>query len=429
MKKVIGVVVILAIGAAAWWYFSGGDSNANTDMFLRTAVVSKGDLVVSISSTGSIEPVEQVEVKSKASGEIMELPIQEGDIVKKGQLIARLDRTTAQNDYDQAQADYTVAEATVEQQKKELDRQQSLFDKKLASEFDLDNARLAYDQAKAQLVRSKSTLSTAKERLDDTEIHAPIDGVVLTRPVEVGQIISSGTTTVTGGTLLCTIANMSRVYVVADVDETDIGKVKVGMPARITPDAYPDQEFDGKVLRISPLAKVEQNVTMFEVTTMVDNLNAMLLSGMNATVEVVMAQSQNTMLLPARAVEMRPLPAKPDMADSSRGERPQPMAEAAASGGGQRPSGPGGNPSGQKWGHRGGGHMGPAVQVMKNGIKEWVPIKTGLSNLDNIEVLSGLNVGDTVVYSLVSGSLQQREEFRDRMRERSAVPGMKRSGS
>jgi multidrug efflux pump subunit AcrA (membrane-fusion protein) len=251
--------------------------------------------------------------------------------------------------------------------------------------------------------------------------------------VEIGQIISSGTTTVTGGTLLCTIANMSEVYVVADVDETDIGKVEVEMPASINADAFPDMKLDGRVLRIAPLAKVEQNVTMFEVTTLVDNSEALLKAGMNATVEVIMARADDVLLIPAKAVTMRPPPRKPDVADTGTGMSGRRIAHGGPMGSGSGRPGmrPHGDMTGPPGGgmHRpgGGGFMIPSVQVRRNGTTEWTPIRTGLSDLDNIEVLRGLAEGDTVVYSLVSGVMRSREEFRERMRNRTAVPGMRRS--
>ncbi len=429
MKIVVAVIVLIVLVGAGWWWFSGTEaSNAGTDAFLRTAVAERGNLVVSISATGRIDPIEQVEVKSKASGEIILLPIEVGDVVNKGDLIARLDSTTAKNDFDQATADYSVAKVTVEQRDKELKRQESLFDKELAAENLVDDARLAYAQANAQLVRAKAALSTAQERLQDTEIHSPIHGVVLARPVEVGQIISSGTTTVTGGTLLCTIANMSKVYVVADVDETDIGKVEIGMPASINADAFPDMNLEGQVLRIAPLAKVQQNVTMFEVTTLVDNAQGLLKSGMNATVEVVMARADDALLIPAKAVTMKPPPVHPDVSDTSQDMSGRQLAEAGGPPQGEnarrRPPDGGGHPG--EWGGPG-GHLQASVQVRNNGVTEWRPVKTGLSDLDNIVVLDGLNVGDTVVYSLVSGAMQARDEFRERMRNRTAVPGMRRS--
>jgi HlyD family secretion protein len=429
MKKIkrlwwIGALVVL-IACGWWWLRARQSDSAASDLFLRTAVARRGDLVVSISASGTIEPIEQVDVKSKASGEIIELPIQEGDQVVKGNLIVRLDREIAQNDYDQAQADYAVAEVTVRQRDRELKRLQALFDRKLSSESELDNARLAYDQANALMVRAKSVLSTSRQRLDETEIHAPIDGVILSRPVEVGQIISSGTTTVTGGTLLCTVANMDRVYVVASVDETDIGKVDTGMAAVVTPDAFPDHRLEGRVLRIAPLSKVVQNVTMFDVTVLVDNRGNLLKAGMNATVEVITAEADNAILIPLRAVgwkarsEVAPrrdtAAAGPRVASATDSGEGHSRAAGYGREGESRDSAPGSamRPNGAGRGRSG---VVPMVEVMRSGVSTLVPIRTGLSNVDDIEVLAGLAEGDTVVYSIVSGAMQSRTEALDRMR-------------
>lgn len=444
MKKlwwVLGVLVVC--GGAYWWYSTRSQSTPDEQMFTRTAVARRGDMVVSISATGRIDPIEKVEVKSKASGEIIELPIEEGDIVKRGDLIARLDRRTAQNDYDQAQADYNVAQVTVRQRERELKRLQTLFENKLASESELDNATLAYEQANSSLVRTKAALSTADERLRDTEIRAPIDGIIIERPVEIGQIISSGTTTVTGGTLLCTVANMLQVYVVASVDETDIGKVSVGLPAFITPDAYPDKRLRGTVERIAPKSKVEQNVTIFEVTTLVDNTEGLLKSGMNSSVEVVTDQAENAILLPIRAVEYRSASASPTgdtaraglRAEGVRGRNDTAGAarRAERSAGGapsvviMQPGGPGagGAATTRAPSERNAGI--PMVQVRRGGALSWVPVKTGLSNVDDIQIVEGVAEGDTVVYSLSSGAMQQRAEMMERMRNNTAIPGMRRT--
>jgi len=419
MSKWIWIVVVVAVAAAGWWYFSGSAVDSSGDPLVRTAVVTRGTLTVSITATGKIDPLESVEVKSKASGEIVQLPIEEGDVVKKGDLIARLDRRTAQNDFDQATADQAVARVTLEQRQKELKRQQDLFDRGLTAESVLDDARLAYEQANAQLVRTRALLATSRERLEDTEIRAPMDGVVLTLPVEVGQIISSGTTTVTGGTLLCTIANMNQVHVVADVDETDIGKVEAGMTASISADAYPDNKLEGKVERVAPLAKVEQNVTMFEVTAIVDNRDGLLKAGMNATVEVIIAQADDALLIPSRAVEMRPFERRPDEAggaDSGHEARPRrdTTGERRRDQGALRAAG---------W--RPGARMAPFVQVRRDGEDTYSRVRLGLSNLDLVQVTDGLAEGDTVVYSLTSGAMASREAFRDRMKSRSSMSGMR----
>jgi HlyD family secretion protein len=409
-----GVVVALAAVAYLWLR---SPSEATDNLLERTAIVERGDLVVSISASGVIQPVEKVEVKSKASGEIIVLAVQEGDVVKRGQLVARLDPVTVQNEFDQVEADFKVAEVTREQRQTELNRQQDLFNRNLSSKSELDNARLAYEESGAALVRARAALATARERLEDTEIKAPIDGIVLSRPVEAGQIISSGTTTVTGGTLLCTIANMSRVYVVALVDETDIGRVAVGLRCEVRPEAYPSRQLHGEVLRIAPQAKVEQNVTMFEVTCVVDNEDGLLKAGMNATVEMVLAQADDVLTLPVRALSQD----APVVAETASGQSAPPAADSARA----RPAGARAN------GKRGPGRnqLERWVQVQSEGKREWKKVSVGLNNLDRIEIASGLAEGDTVVYQLVSGALQARDEFRDRMRDRGPAGDMRRGGS
>lgn len=406
-----GVGVVVLGGAGYLWL--GPSGQPADDSMERTAVVERGDLVVSISASGTIEPVERVEVKSKASGEIVVLTVQEGDVVKRGQLVARLDPVTVQNEFDQAEADYKVAQITREQRETEMNRQQDLFNRGLTPKSELDNARLAYEESGAALVRTRSLLATAKDRLEDTEIRAPIDGVVLTRPVEVGQIISSGTTTVTGGTLLCDIANMSQVYVAALVDETDIGRVQVGLRCEVRPEAYPNRPLEGKVLRIAPQARVEQNVTMFEVTCLVDNVDGLLKAGMNATVEMVLAQADDVLTVPVRALSAQP----PDQGEAESGAQ---AATDSAAGRGARGGWSKGSrrDSDERW-----------AQVRSGGLREWKKVEVGLSNLDRIEVSSGLAEGDTVVYVLVSGALQSRDEFRDRMRSRGPAGDMRRGGS
>lgn len=416
-RGTVWAAAVVVLGGAAFWYFRDTHTKAGNPLE-RISVVERGDLVVSISASGVIEPVEQVEVKSKASGEIIELPIQEGDYVKRGDLVARLDPVTVRNEYDQIEADFNVARATREQRQTELARQQDLFDRKLTSQSDLDNARLAYEESGAGLVRAKAGLATAKDRLEDTEIRAPIDGVVLSRPVETGQIISSGTTTVTGGTLLCSIANMTRVYVMAQVDETDIGRVRSGMKAEIRPEAYPKEQLEGEVLRVAPQARVEQNVTLFEVTCLVDNSSGLLKAGMNATVEVVMERVDDVLLLPVRAVSSEP-PRDRRASREAGGARASESDTSRPSRQGRRADWPGMQGKGEgRW-----------VQVRRGSELEWQAVEVGLSNLDRVEIRSGLAEGDTVQYELVSGAMQAREEFRQGMRNRSPVGDMRRGGS
>jgi len=442
MKKLlIWLVVVIVVAAAAWWYFGSNSEQAASAFDLtRKGVAAQGDLVVSISAVGTVEPIHAVEIKSKASGEIIELAIEEGDVVQKGDLLVRLDPTTAQNDYDQAEADYAVAKVTLDQRRKELNRQEDLYQKKLISETDYDAARLAHEQANSQFVRARAALSTSKERLDDTEIRAPIDGLVLSRWVEEGQIISSGTSSVTGGTLLYIIADMSRINVIVDVDETDIGRVTTGLNSRVVADAYPERKFNGEVMRIAPSAKVEQNVTMFEVTVLVDNSDGLLKAGMNADVEMVVDEVLNAVLIPVRAVQTRMVERKsPHGGDSTmRADRKHPegsdttmragrtppagMGTAGRSGQGGMPSHPG------MMGHRSdrrGGNVEQFVQVIENGKIVDRPVEVGLTNMDYAQITKGVQPGDSLVWTLTSGAMAGREQFLERMRSRGSVPGMR----
>ncbi len=418
MKKILFGGIIIVVAGLGIWYLAGSedDSDAASAELTQTGVATRGDLTVSISAVGTVEPIQAVEIKSKASGEIIELTANEGDYVEKGELLVRLDPTTVQNTYDQAKADFEVAKITLEQQKKELKRQKDLFDQGLISELAYDDARLAYEQANSQYVRAQASLSTSAEALEDTEIRAPINGLVLTRSVEEGMIISSGTSSVTGGTLLYLLANMSQVYVVADVDETDIGRVKLDLPARVEADAYPDQTFDGEVLRIAPLAKVEQNVTMFEVTILVDNEDGLLKAGMNADVEMVIDESLNTTLVPVKAVQMRiPEEMRQRMAAMRNGGSPAHPPEDRET--------PSDAEKGNKRPQRSGPRM--YVQVIEDGKIVEKDVTIGLTNLDYAEITEGIEPGDSLQWSLTSNALQQREAFRQRMLRRTSMPGMR----
>jgi len=429
MRKFIILACVIGVAAVGgWWYFSSdGDTVASSSNIIQTGVATRGDLTVSISAVGGVEPIHEVEIKSKASGEIIKLTAIESDYVHKGDLLVQLDPTTVRNTYDQAQADYNVAEITLEQRKKELQRQKELLEKKLISESDFDAARLAYEEANSKFVQARATLSTNTEQLEDTEIRSPIDGLVLSREVEEGQIISSGTSSVTGGTLLYLIADMSRVHVVADVDETDVGRVQIGLGARVVADAYPEQTFNGEVIRVAPLAKVEQNVTMFEVTILVDNQDGLLKSGMNADVEMVIDEVLDAVLVPIRAVQTRMAAGGYPGMPGGEGRRMPPdsssrsIPSGATPGEGSMPVADAGTPPRKLPA----GEPEKYVELIRDGVIVEQPVKVGLANLDHIQIIEGVNPGDSLQWSLTSGAMAGREQFRERMRERDAVPGMR----
>lgn len=422
MKKAISIIAVIAALGIIYYFWQPFKSEANTGIAatrVSTAVVGRGNLIISVNSTGVVEPILTIDLKSKASGEIIELPIEEGDIVKQGQLIARLDATTSKNSFDQAKADLEVAKSNLSLVTKEAERQKELYDRGLISELDYDNAVLDRERANSDLIKAQANLDDARERLAETVIKSPIDGIVLQKFVEKGQIIASGISAVSGGTTIATVADLKRAYINAAVDEVDIGQIEPGQKATIIADSYPDREFSGTVIRIHPQAKVEQNVTTFDVTIEVDNSAGLLMAGMNTSVEITAGYRENALLVPREALT--------DARSLSR------LMGSSPNGGsrGMRRQGQGG-PSG---GGMGGGHENreesnpvKMVIVTNNGEQEPRKIEIGLSNFEKAEVLSGLSEGDTVLTTVTSKALQDREAMIERMRSWNQIPGMEKKG-
>ena len=415
MKKIIIVAAVVVLLIAIYFgrgFFSSSDRGDNSPTKTSTAVAKRGNLVLTVSSTGIVEPILTVDLKSKASGEIIELPIEEGDVVSRGKLIAKLDATTTKYAYDQAVADLEVAKKSLSLAVKEANRADELFSRELISELDHENGLLARERANSDLVRANASLEDAKERLSDTVIKSPIDGIVLQKYVEKGQIIASGISAVSGGTIIATVADLSRAYVTTAVDEIDIGSIKPGQKAAIIAESYPDREFMGEVQRIHPQARVEQNVTTFDVTIEVDNSEGLLMSGMNASVEITAGFVENALLIPREALT--------DMRAIAR-----------------MMGGNGGQPGGGMGRHTEGGEGGrqddnskksnpvKMAIVVNNGIEEPRPIELGLSNFEQAEVLSGLSEGDTVLTTVTSKALKDREAFLERIRGWNRLPGQR----
>ncbi|MFQ6093283.1 MAG: efflux RND transporter periplasmic adaptor subunit [bacterium] len=422
MKKVVIIAVALGGLGAGWFLFSRhNEPKSSVGSVQQVARVTRGDLNVTVSATGVIEPINKVEIKSKASGLIEELPVEEGDSVEKGDLIARLDQTDVRHDYEQAKADLEVAEATVRKTETTYKRKAGLFEKGLVSAEEMDQSNLELVQAKAQLVRAKAVLATAEERLKDTVVKSPISGIVLQKNVEKGQIISSGISSVSGGTLIATVADMGRVSVKADIDEVDIGQIEKGQEAKVVADAFPGDLFWGEVIRIAPLAKVEQNVTIFEVTVEVNNEEAKLKAGMNATVDITIADRKDVLLVPNEALkDLREMvkPGEgyrhPSAAHSSRADIPK-MAGHLRWQEGLKDVKPtqGGRPK--------------MVMVKEGGQFKPRAIIVGVSDFDHSEALKGLKEGDEVMISYLSRAKMDSEQFRERFSRMRSFGGIGRS--
>ncbi len=268
----------------------------------ETAAVERRSIEVSVGSSGVVEPLTTVEVKSKASGEVLELLVDTGDYVDEGALLVQIDPRTVRNWLAQAEAELKAARSRRTISESQMERAESLIKNGTFTEADYEAAALELANAQAQVVSTEVAVENARIAVDDTDIRAPVGGTVIEKPVEKGQVISSPTQDFGGGTLLLTMADLSAVRIRALVDETDIGKVRPGMPANVTVAAYPNQPFGGEVVKIEPQAVVEQNVTMFAVLISLQNPQGLLMPGMNAEVEVSVARSEDVLTVPVIAL-------------------------------------------------------------------------------------------------------------------------------
>jgi len=292
-------IFALAGGAAAGCRQSAASETDTSD---ETAMVERGNLNIQVEASGLLEPLKVVEVKSKASGEILALHVDTGDHVKQGTLMAEVDPRDVRNALAQAQADLEVAQAQVQVTQAQQKRSKELRDASVVTEQDYEQSVLSAASARAQLIKAQTNLQLAKERMGDVKITAPITGTILTKDVEAGQIIASASQNVSGGTTLMQMADLSTMRVRTLVDETDIGKVKAGLRAEVTVEAYPGRTFVGSVEKIEPQATVDQNVTMFPVLILLDNHEGLLRPNMNAEVTIQVADRQDVLLIPNAAV-------------------------------------------------------------------------------------------------------------------------------
>ena len=297
----IGGIAVAAVGAAVAAR-SDGDAAVVAEAPADVAVAEPRDLEIRAEASGEIEPIRVVEVKSKASGEILRLLVSTGDFVAQGTVLAEIDPRDVQNSLDQAEADLQVAEVQARTTGAQRQRVEELRRANAMTQQEYESAIQSEASAQASLVRARTNLQLARVRRRDVQITAPIGGTVIERTVEAGQIISSATSNVSGGTTLVKMADLSLMQVRALVDETDIGRVASGQTASVSVDAYPGRAFVGRVLKVEPQAVVEQNVTMFPVLIQLDNREGLLKPGMNAEVAIEIAKRAQALTVPTGAV-------------------------------------------------------------------------------------------------------------------------------
>ncbi|HXQ29834.1 MAG TPA: efflux RND transporter periplasmic adaptor subunit [Gemmatimonadales bacterium] len=449
MKRAVRGLLSAALAAAAC-------KHAMPARVYDTVPVARRDITVSATATGVIQTLLTLSVKSKASGEILTEPVQTGDEVKQGQLLATIDPRIPQDNLDAAQASLTVAKAQLENASAGLKRAQALFATQTITEAGLDSAKLAEATASAAVVTATANLETAQDAMEDTHVRAPSPGTILELDAVLGTVISSPTNDVGGGSVILKMANLDTVQVSALVDETDVGKVQPDQAVTITVDAFPTGAFAGRVLKIEPQAQVSQNVTMFPVEVNILNPGHLLKPGMDTEVEIHLGQRTGVLAVPnaalrtpqdvasaaaalgldsmavRRELAAAPAPLPPDTAragatfttpsgrtitlppgvtpDQVRAafakrfsgtpltpaeqallERVRAQFQQTASGGAAGATSPASAP----------GHY--SVFALRNGRITAVPILTGLTDQDYIEIVGGLTERDTVLL-LTGGS-------------------------
>lgn len=317
-KIIIIIIAILAAAAGGYYLLSGKKETPVADIV--TAPVKKGTLTLKVVATGVITPRVEVTVKSKAGGEILSFPFNEGDVLKKDTVAVRLDPETEEARTNQAEAGLLAAEARLEKAQitkkdaaKRLERQKKLFADGIISDQELDDAKVDFEQARAdvklfeaELIQATEMLKEARERLADTEIKAPFTGTILNKFVDAGQVISSTISSASEGTPIFTMANLDDLFVTTMVDEVDISRILPGQPAATMVDSLPGRTFTGVVDRISPKGKVERTVTVFDVVVEITDENKELLRpGMTADVEITTDQADGVLLVPNEALRTK----------------------------------------------------------------------------------------------------------------------------
>ena len=294
MKRIIGAA-LLAVAAAC-----ARKTQAPT---VQTALATRRDIIVDAQANGTMEPIAIVDVKSKASGVITKMTVETGTNVKPGDLIVQIDTRDVQNKYDQAKAMLDAANAKLQVAEADKKRNEEMFKARVITPQEFEKVAVDYENAKSGVVNAQANLDLAKQSLEDATVKAPSEGTVITKNVSEGTVIAGATSSVSGGTTIVQMADLSVVRIRAFFNESDIGNVHPGEPANVTVDAYPDRRFSGVVQKIEPQAVVQQNVTMFPVLVNLDNKERLLRPGMNGEVSVLIDEVDNVIAVPNDAIK------------------------------------------------------------------------------------------------------------------------------
>ena len=300
-KKLWIALGIVALAIVAYSLLSGGKKEEKVEF--ETAKVDKGNIHTTITATGTIEPVTSVTVGTQVSGIVSKLYVDYNSVVKKGQIIAELDKTNLISELTAQRANLASAQSSLNYQQANYNRYKTLYDKGLVSANDYENALLQYNQAKEQVNTARESVQRAQTNLGYATITSPIDGVVLSKAVEEGQTVAASFNTPE----LFTIAqDLTDMRVIADIDEADIGGVKEGQRVTFTVDAFPEDQFEGSVTQVRQQATTESNVVTYEVVISARNNDLKLKPGLTANVTIFILEKNDVLVVPSKALRFMP---------------------------------------------------------------------------------------------------------------------------
>jgi HlyD family secretion protein len=374
---ILAVVVVIVVFVVVNLLKSGGKS-----FKVEVEKVKKGDVTAIVTASGKIQAKRNVKISAYVVSKIIDLPVKDGDLVKKGQLLVQLDPTRYKAEVEQAEAQMRMAGASLEQAKLVHDRQKQLFEKSLTSQEQFDNARTDYHSTQAQYDQSKAALAQAQDDLSKTTITAPMDGVITELNAEVGEIVMIGTMN-NPGTVIMTISDLSEIEAEVEVDETDVANLKSGQEAKISIDAFPDTNFKGKVTEIGNTGQISGYGTQEQVTNFL--VKALLLDevkgikpGMSASVDITTDSRKGVLNVPIASVVLRA--EKEDTLKTKKGEKPSSDPDSLKA-----------TDEKKKKKEKEG------VFIVEKDQAKFEPVKTGISDQQNVEIVSGIKENDQII--------------------------------
>ena len=383
MKWILSVLLLAAAGAGGWWWWSQSSAKDKTATY-ETVDVARGPITATVSATGTLNPTITVLVGSQVSGRIQALKADYNTVVKSNQVVAIIEQQPYLIKVQQSQAALAKTKASTALAKVTLERQKQLIAGNLVSKADLDEAQAKCEQAVADEISAQASLDSAKVDLDHTTIYSPVDGMVLTRSVDVGQTVAAS---LQAPTLFTVAADLRQMQIDSNVDEADIGQVAVGHPVNFSVDAYPDLTFQGRVSQVRNAPIMVQNVVTYDTIISVDNSDMRLKPGMTANVTILVDTHASALRVPNKALRFK----LPDESGKKRKSSEPRWTWSDSRGGadGKKKTAVQ-KPAGQQ------------IYVLRDDKPVAVTIRTGLNDGQFTEILEGLKEGDKVITSMVA---------------------------